>query len=198
MFFDNRAGDGGAIWGGRVKVINSTFAGNFAYLDGGAIFGVNLDIRNTTFAGNHAQSDGGAISVLGDGSATISNSTVFQNLAGSRGGGIFMTGYPLVSILNSTFADNSSVTGREFALGQTHQVTFANTVFVCNASSQDCYVPAGNPITNTNSVLGLGTIQDYGLAVLGYRGGYNETMALLPGSRPNELEALWQAVKVND
>jgi predicted outer membrane repeat protein len=181
-FLYNAGWDGGAIWGGTIKVRNSTFSGNHAYGSGGAIIGVNLDIRNTTFHGNQANQDGGAISIYGDGTSTIVNSTIFRNQAGNSGGGLFITGYPLVDIFNSTLAENFAVNGHEFILGTIYHIAFANTIFVCNAASTDCYVPSGNSIANTNTILGIGTLSDYGLAELGDNGGFTQTMALLPNS----------------
>ena len=94
-----------------------------------------------------------------------------------------MTGYPLVDIFNSTFAENTAVNGHEFALGTIYHIAFANTIFVCNSASVDCYVSSGNTISNTNSILGIGVLQDYGLAEPANNGGPTETMALMPESQ---------------
>jgi predicted outer membrane repeat protein len=181
-FSNNKAINGGAIWGGRVTLIDSTLTQNIAAYDGGAVGGVILDIRNTTIQSNEAYHDGGGIAVYGDGSAKVVNSTIFGNQAGNHGGGFFATGYTLLNIVNSTFAENTAVNGHEFMLGETRQVDFINTIFVCNAESEKCYVPAGNTISNTNSILGTGTLQDYELSEPADNGGPTHTMALLPGS----------------
>jgi hypothetical protein len=160
-FLNNRAVDGGALWGGGIKLINSTLRGNYAVGDGGAITSVSLHIENSTIAGNQSDNEGGAISIWGDGRLTIVNSTISQNHAGNSGGGMFLTGYPIVNIYNSTFAENMAVNGHEFVLDEVYQITLKNTVFVCNGEDDACYVTAAATILNTNSILGIGTIQDY-------------------------------------
>ena len=187
-FFDNSAsGNGGAIYGlgGNITVIDSTFSRNMADGNGGAISTsvFEMNIVNTTITRNQANSDGGALDLAGNTFNTIVNSTVFKNQAGGRGGGIYLTGNTNARIFNSTFAGNTAVSGDELSLLGNVLLDLHNTIFVCSTASENCYIQAlSTTIATNHSILGMGTLLDYGLAELADNGGATQTMALLPGS----------------
>ena len=56
-----------------------------------------------------------------------------------------------------------------------------NSIFACTGQSNNCYDTSLN-ISNTNSIIGVGTLSDFGLAELADNGGPTQTMALLPAS----------------
>jgi predicted outer membrane repeat protein len=184
MFSKNSAGgSGGAISGGSIILTDSTLSGNVAGGSGGAIYGTMLVIKNTTIDRNQANFNGGAIAIAGNSNSLISNTTVFENTAGGGGGGLFVSGNVSVEIYNSTFAKNTAVNGHEMMLTGVNTIALTNTIFLCTAGSDPCYIWSGNSFVITpHSILGNGTLAEYGLAELADNGGPTQTMALLPES----------------
>ena len=113
---NGRTGDeGGAIYNhGRLRVNNSTFSNNRAFLRGGAISNKGtLIINRSTFNGNRATATsdagfGGAIKGWFQGSTSITNSTFYENRA--RFGGAIHHNDSL-TLTNSTFVSNVSAFG---------------------------------------------------------------------------------------
>jgi predicted outer membrane repeat protein len=116
-------GDGGAIYGDTVTVVDSTFDDNQAG-HGGAIYSASATIMTSTFTDNTATSGGGAIVT---GQLTLNSSTFDSNSAGTLGGAIAAE---VVDVTNSTFVGSSvsDVTGRGATLvisgGTVQQSTF--------------------------------------------------------------------------
>ncbi|RPJ26487.1 MAG: glycosyl hydrolase family protein, partial [Chloroflexi bacterium] len=181
------SGSGGAISSsitGNLIVINSTLRNNHAVGDGGAIASYQLTLKNTTVYQNQADSDGGAFAFDGNAEVAIVSSTVSDNHAGDSGGAIYMAGNAEAAIYNNTFVGNSAPQGSELRLRGLSFLALHNTIFVCAPGSTSCYATA---VTSTidysiDSILGAGTLFDYGLGELDDNGGPTLTMALLPGS----------------
>ncbi len=174
----------GIMSNGDLTIINSTLKDNFNYL-GGAVdsFNGSLTIKNSTIMQNHSAYSGGAIYVGGEGSARIVNSTIVDNQAAYSGGGIFINGNVAVEITNSTFAGNSAPLGSEISIsGSTSTLTVSNTIFACVPPNNSCYDYSPSSVTTINSILGVGTLMDFGLSVLADNGGPTPTIALLTGS----------------
>ena len=175
---------GGIVSGGQLTVSNSTLKNNHTvgYGDGGAINSSGmLTVKNSTITQNQADS-GGGIFISGNGSISILNSTIAQNTA-STGGGIRVLGNVDITVNNTTFASNSAVQGAEIDLfGPAIQLLATNSIFVCTPDNSDCYTTGLSSVSLTDSILGVGTLYDYGLATLADNGGPTHTMALLPGS----------------
>ena len=176
------AGDGGAISvGGTLTLINCTLRNNHAAGDGGAISATNLTLKNTTLAQNQAVS-GGALLIRGNGKSTIMNSTISQNQAGS-GGAIAILGSTIIKMIHSTVADNTAASASELFAISTGSLQLSNTIMVCTPSAGGCIIQLGYfSIGSTNSLIGNGTIEDFGLANLADNGGPTQTMALVPES----------------
>jgi predicted outer membrane repeat protein len=173
----------GIVSGGKLTVINSTIKNNQAVGSGGGIYSSGtLTLKNSTITQNQADA-GGGIAITGNAADnSILNSTIAQNTA-STGGGISIHAIAAVEVNNSTFAGNSAVQGAEIEMvGPATQLTATNTIFVCTPENTNCYQYSNN-IGLTNSILGVGTLGDYGLAALVDNGGPTQTMALLPGSQ---------------
>ncbi len=165
---------------GKLTIINSTLKENNSH--GAIVNGGALTLKNSTITQNQSPNgDGGGILFEGNQSSQIINSTITQNSALSDGGGISIQGNAFVEIYNSTFAGNSSSVGAEIEMHGTSGLSLTNTIFVCTPENMDCYQYSNN-IGLTNSILGVGTLYDYGLAALADNGGPTQTMALLPGS----------------
>src|SRR5258706_1926376 len=174
----------GIMSNGDLTIINSTLKDNFKYL-GGAVdsFNGSLTIKNSTIMQNHSAYSGGAIYVGGEGSARIVNSTIVDNQAAYSGGGIYINGNVAVEITNSTFAGNSAPLGSEISIsGSTSTLTVSNTIFACVPPNNSCYDYSPSSVTTINSILGVGTLMDFGLSVLADNGGPTPTIALLTGS----------------
>lgn len=88
LFDSNDASGAGALYGGNVTIIGSSFKDNrgIAGAGGAMITDGAATIVNSTFSGNSG-SNGGALAIWG-GSLTLRNSTVTANVAGNAGGGI--------------------------------------------------------------------------------------------------------------
>ena len=177
--------DGGAILSyGALTVINSTLRNNHAVGSGGAIYSIALALKNSTIYQNQADGDGGALASSGNTFSTaIVNSTVFQNQSGGYGGGIFMQGNTQGEILNSTFAGNIGYQGNELTIFGYGGLGLYNSILACTPESTDCIIEIGpGAVSSINSLIGIGTLADFGLAELADNGGPTQTMALLPGS----------------
>ncbi|MGB8980631.1 MAG: choice-of-anchor Q domain-containing protein, partial [Anaerolineales bacterium] len=176
------AGDGGAIFSnGDLILVNCTLRDNHALGDGGAVYSYKLTVRNTTVHQNQADSGGGAFAFVGTAADyTIVNSTVAHNQAGIGGGAIYMDGYPEADVYNSTFAANYAPEGREIMVMGGSLLGLHNTMFICSSTdSASCYAHRGTAfIGSMDSILGLGTLADFGLAELAHNGGPTQTMAL--------------------
>ena len=172
---------GGIISGGSLTIINSTLKNNLSTQSGGAIRNSGtLILKNSTITQNQADT-GGGIAIEGNQNSQIINSTIFGNLA-TNGGGISIAGNAVVNTYNTTFAENFADHGAEVMAPNTQSYLSAiNTIFACARENTDCYQYAGN-IGMTNSLLGVGTLYDYGLTALAGYGGPTQTMALLPDS----------------
>ena len=206
------SGNGGAIYSlGNIEIFNSILENSHADGNGGAIalFGNAVGvISNSTIIQNQAGFDGGAFAADGNGTLRLINSTVTQNQAGSNGGALATGGNGIIRIVNSTMTQNQAAAGGGVSIHDNSQVeiynsTFAqnaaedaaeiivqsansslllaNTIFACAPENTGCYEFSSLP-DEVNSLLGVGTLQDFGLAELADNGGSNRTMALLPGS----------------
>jgi predicted outer membrane repeat protein len=179
------SGSGGAINAGfgNLTLINTTLRNNHALGSGGAVAAITLMMKNTTLYQNQAGISGGAVAIEGNGFGTISNSTITQNLAGYSGGAIYMNGTAEGLVFNSTFAWNNAADGIEIMLTGNTLLTLHNTIFVCSFGNNNCYTQISNSvINNNNSLLGIGTLADFGLKQLAENGGPTRTMALFPES----------------
>ena len=177
-FSDNLADNGGAIYsrGSELRITDSTFTDNYAYLQGGAIRNVrgHLTITNSTFTGNQsAEEQGGAID-NGD-ELTITGSTFTENVGGSGGGAIHnCCEYDKLSITNSVFTGNvadgvggaisnilgelsikDSVFTRNSAYygGAIHNYKSEGEVPITNSTFADNQAWRGGAINNTQSEL---------------------------------------------
>jgi predicted outer membrane repeat protein/parallel beta-helix repeat protein len=179
------SGNGGGIYStGDLTLINSTLENNYAVGDGGAIYASDLTMKNTTIYQNQTEGDGGGLALEGNAYFTIVNSTISQNQASGSGGGIFIQGNIDGEISNNTFASNSASGGFELAVMGNGWVNLYNTILVCTSGAGNCIFQSGFPplINNVNSIVGVGTLSDFGLVELADNGGPTQTMALLPGS----------------
>ncbi len=174
---------GGIVSSGKLTVIDSTLKNNQAVGNGGGIYSSGtLTLKNSNITQNQADA-GGGIYIGGISSHSILNSTITQNSA-STGGGISVHGNAAVEVNNSTFAGNSAVQSAEIEMiGQVTELIATNSIFVCTPENSNCYSYSNvGHISLTNSITGVGTLSDYGLAALADNGGPTFTMALLPGS----------------
>jgi Tol biopolymer transport system component len=174
----------GIMSNGDLTIISSTLKDNFNYL-GGAVYSYNgsLTIKNSTITQNHSAYSGGAIFVGGASNASIVNSTIFQNQADLTGGGIYFQENTAVEIINSTFAENSASNGSEISIsGNTATLAVYNSIFACALTNNNCYDYSPSSVVSTNSIMGVGTLADFGLSALADNGGPTQTMALLSGS----------------
>ncbi len=163
--------------GGTLTLINSTLKNNYSPNGGAAIRNDgNLTIENSTITQNRANY-GGTILAEGFWNTTIINSTVANN----DGGGITIHGNTLVEIINSTFVNNSTSSEPEIDQIGASGLILINSIFVCPSQIAYCYEVMGTP-GSVNSILGVGTLQDFGLTELADNGGPTQTMALLPNS----------------
>jgi hypothetical protein len=100
-------GGGTYVYGGVLRLINSTISGNAARFDGGGVsisYGT-LTILNSIIAGNSAGGVGGGIS-SSSGALTVTDSTISGNSA--FGGGGASTIDSAVNLTNSTVSGNSA------------------------------------------------------------------------------------------
>jgi hypothetical protein len=184
---NHAVGNGGAIalFGNAVGVIsNSTIIQNQAGFDGGALAADGngiLSLINSTVTQNQAGANGGALATGGNGVIQIVNSTITQNQAAS-GGGISIDNNSQVEVYNSTSAGNAAEDAAEIVVQSANSsLQLANTLFACAPENTGCYEFISPP-GEVNSLLGVGTLQDFGLAGLADNGGPTQTLALLPGS----------------
>ncbi len=88
-----------------------------------------------------------------------------------------------MEITNSTFAVNSAPNGSEISIaGNTATLALYNSIFACAPANNNCYDYLPGSVTSTNSIIGVGTLADFGLSALADNGGPTQTMALLPTS----------------
>ena len=178
------SGNGGGInaSSGNLTLINTTLRNNHALGSGGAVSATWLTIKNTALYFNQA-GVGGAIYISGNSFMnTIVNSTVAQNQADS-GGAIFMQGNVQVDVFTSTFAENNAPQGSEISNIGVGTLNLSNSVLVCVSASNSCLFQSGFALTsNIHSIIGIGTLSDFGLTELADHGGPTRTMALVPGS----------------
>jgi len=175
--------DFGILLRGGLTIRNSTLKNNFND-SGGAIsnFGGSLTIENSTITQNYAVYDGGAI-FIDYGYTRIVNSTITQNQAGQQGGALYVQMNAMVEIINSTIAGNSAAGYSELRImSDLADVTVINSIFVCTAENDNCYLYPAGTLGQTHSIFGVGTLADFGLSPLADNGGPTQTMALLPGS----------------
>ena len=110
----NTADDGGGLdnIGGKVRIVDSTFAGNKA--TGGTGGGIRnsgtITIVNSTFNSNVGQKQGGAIANLAVGTIDLNNATLASNASGN-GGGIWAEKGGTVTLSNTIVATNTAGPG---------------------------------------------------------------------------------------
>ena len=109
--------------------------------------------------------------INGGADATIINSTITQNQG--TVGGLMINGGGIANIYNSTIAGDA---GSELTAVGT-SLNIYNTAFVCTGNAT-CYLTTGASVNNVNSILGSGTLAEYGLMDLADNGGSTKTMAL--------------------
>ena len=118
----NRTSGGGAVAALEVIISNSTLNGNSTEgdeADGGAIWGEKVTVTNSTLVANHAKETGGDLSsggaIYARQNVTANNSTFTGNRAGGYGGAIFAgTGgatQGTVVANNSLFLGNGALEG---------------------------------------------------------------------------------------
>ena len=143
----NSAVGGGLFnYGGKVKVINSTFSGNSADFAGGGhgggisnSHGSTLTVINSTFSGNSAASGGGIANGSGGTTLTVINSTFSGNHARIEGG-VLVNFYGRTKVSNSTFSGNRAFAAAGIANDDTLEVS--NSTFSGNHATE------GGGITN--------------------------------------------------
>lgn len=112
-FANNKAYDGGGIFGGiELFVNNCTFINNIANREGGGINpGGSSTITNCTFVGNKALNGGGFFTNGGDRQTYMVNSTFIGNSGVNRGGGYYKYYGDGSKIINCTFSQNDAYLG---------------------------------------------------------------------------------------
>lgn len=200
---------GGALFGVRFVVTDSTFSGNAAGTSGGGIYfaGGYGSISSSTISENHASEGGGGIlSVASSSSAPyeiyVLNSTISGNSSDGNGGGL-ESAYGTANLYNVTIAGNtanSDRSGTGFGGGASNAagatLNFTNSIIANNSmlitgslfsTLNDC----GGTITSqgynivthpTCTVLGSYSTDAVSFGALQYNGGPTQTLALLPGS----------------
>jgi hypothetical protein len=119
------------------RIVDTTFAGNYAFLgDGGAVSirssstdpNTKITIVNCAFLENGTNNRGGAISIR-DNAIGVINSTFFNNYAiGYSGGAIDIDGSGSLSALNSTFVNNTS-----HGAAISNRLTGSGSIFISNS-----------------------------------------------------------------
>jgi hypothetical protein len=119
---------GGVFNNGTLKVVDTTFGFNTAYLGGGGILTQGTGqttLTRTTFYLNTSYGDGGG--VTNRGSLNAVNCTWDRNNAsGSNGGAIYNLGQ--LDLTNVTIANNDAVEGTAIYNPPGYQVNIANTI----------------------------------------------------------------------
>jgi uncharacterized repeat protein (TIGR01451 family) len=137
-------GDGGgftASTSGRVRVVNSTVAGNSsagsALGGGGSINnGGGLQILGSTFSGNSATYGGGLFHDGTPGFGEITNSTFSGNEASGDGGGLHID-QPGLELISTTVANNSAGGGGGIFNANAGTIVLRNDIFTGNSSTTD-------------------------------------------------------------
>jgi len=172
-------GGGGAIAGGGLTIVDSSFVGNQAKIGGALILSGTNRISNSTFSFNSAQTfNGGAIFATNSGTS-INNSTVSQN---ANGGVAVQTGGELF-IQSSTFYDNTG------AANINGTITIKNSMLFSFSGGTNCsgVITSGGYNLDNNSTCALGGTGDVSgvdpsLGQLLDNGGPTKTHALNNGS----------------
>jgi predicted outer membrane repeat protein len=185
----NQASIGGGIYGNnRLVVEKSTITQNQASSSGGGIYipsdgAFPILISNSTISQNQTGTgSGGAIDITGTGTVHLTNSTITGNHSGNAAGSINMNGLAFLVVSNSTIAGNTASGTGEIQMTGAPQMALINSIVVCTQVNTTCYDYIPNNVGLENSIMGTGTLEEYGLAPLADNGGPTQTMALLPGS----------------
>jgi len=122
------------IYGGNLKMINSTITNNQSKRGGGIYNQGETILINTTISDNQSDESGGGI--YNDGIITIINSTISQNSSGS-GGGIFNRHE--LKLINSTISGNQAYTGGgilNYSEGASYgRISILNSTITANKAS---------------------------------------------------------------
>nr|MBP7600754.1 right-handed parallel beta-helix repeat-containing protein [Thermoflexales bacterium] len=160
-------GGGVIVPGGVVTVIDSAFAGNWAFSEfaGGAgmlAVGSVVDIVDCVFSDNHTPGAGGGLFLGGTVHAAVDNSTFANNAAGV-GGGLWSGG--TVTVTHSTLSGNSASTsfpgGGGGGIAVTGGVLAAGGTLVAGNTS-----PRGPDISGALHSLGYNLIGDSTHAII--------------------------------
>lgn len=160
-------GGGVIVPGGVVTVIDSAFAGNWAFSEfaGGAgmlAVGSGVDIVDCVFSDNHTPGAGGGLFLGGSTNAFVSNSTFASNTAGV-GGGLRSSG--MVTLTHSTFSGNTASTN--FAGGGGGGIAITGGVLTVGGTLvAGNTAPRGSDISGAVNSLGYNVIGDTADAII--------------------------------
>ena len=155
-------GGGGIYNGGTLRVTDTTFSGNYAYLGGGAIYSYGtLTMTGSAFSGNTASIEGGGV-YNQSGTLDVTDSSFSGNSA-IFGGGISMEGNGMLDVTDSNFSENSaSLGGGGIYAAGTLEVT--GSTFSGNSAWRNgggiCSCGVGSTLRVTDSTF-LGNHVDY-------------------------------------
>ncbi len=150
---DNSAGsaDGGGLLnkGGQVKIRETTFARNSAFLNGAIQNNGVMTVTDSLFAGNTARLAAG---IFNNGILTVTNSTFSDNIAHIASGGAIQNVATLV-VANSTFFQNGADFGADIdnANGSAHVTnsTFYSTTSPSSVSISNAGISSMLVLSNT-------------------------------------------------
>jgi hypothetical protein len=190
---------GGIFNSSYLTVISSTLIYNSSCRTGAGVYNTGTLVMESSTVSRNRESCGpslGGAGITNDGTLSVTNSTLSQNVSGTGSGLLAHSG--MAELNNVTIADNIA---QQTAGGITHitgTLVLQNTIVAKNTggATPDCtgslvslghnligrsdgctFVPQPNDIVGTNAH----PINPL-LGPLGYFGGYNTTIALIPGS----------------
>ena len=141
--YKNVSGEGGALYIGysQVKIFQSQFYKNYAYVSGGSLLvgQSSLLMLDAVFENNIAGFNGGAVTIVAYCSAIIENSLFINNSAQSKavgyGGALGIGLHCTVSISEVNFFQNEAQTGGAIFAAELSQVTLYNSSLEDNKGS---------------------------------------------------------------
>ena len=146
-------GNGGAVTGTTVALINSTVTGNFSEAAGGGVSATGVTLDRSTVSGNLSWDDGGGVHAT---LVTATNSTVSSNRADDEGGGIFAGGTAALTNVDAQW----QLRPPEGSAILANTVNLTNSTVNGNSGSEDGAIKAVTAQLTNSLVLGNNTFSD--------------------------------------
>ena len=156
LFINNRAKDGGAIYGAdsiHLNVSGSKFINNSADYYGGAVACkdcYNVSIFDCSFTNHSAGKGSGALDLTGCDDSQVSYCNFTNNSAKSDGGALFVDS-DNVKIDNCNFADNNAYFGGAIYADMTEGIYVSNSSFINNSATYGGAIDLDESLNNTIS-----------------------------------------------